>query len=263
MVQQFVASRKASPKAVRNIYVTLRSVWRTARDWGYVTHDPFAGIKLPRPTRAERHFFSAEQIQKIITAAKEPHRTFYALLAEPGLRVGELCGLQLDDLDLERGELTVRRSAWRGKLVSPKTTASSRVVNLSPHCIDHLRTFLQSWRSNENGLLFATRNGTPWDANMPRKRRFRPLLRALNIQIPRGNGFHAFRHANAALMDRLSIPVKVRQERLGHDNPEITLRTYTHAVGEDCRDAASKLGDVVWGGILAPNGPQNETAQRV
>jgi len=100
--------------------------------------------------------------------------------------------------------------------------------------------------SNEQRLLFATRNGTPWDANMHRKRRFRSLLKALNIQIPKGNGFHAFRHANAALMDRFSIPMKVRQQRLGHSNPGITLGIYTHVVGEDSQAAASKLGEVVW-----------------
>ena len=257
MVQQFIASRKASPKTVRNIYVTLRSVWRTARDWDYVAHDPFAGIKLPRPTRAQRYFFSAEQVRQIITAAEEPHRTFYALLAETGLRVGEVCGLRLDDLDLERGILMVCQSAWRGKLVSPKTYSSIRAINLSQQCIEHLRNFLQHWRPNENRLLFATRNGTPWDANMQRKRRFRSLLRTLNIQVPKGNGFHAFRHANAALMDRLSIPIRIRQERLGHSNPGITLGTYTHFAEEDSRTAANKLGEVVWGSILAPNGPQN------
>ena len=56
---------------------------------------------------------------------------------------------------------------------------------------------MQSWHPNERRLLFATRNGTPWDQNLLLKRKFKPLLRALGIQVPRGNGFHAFRHANA------------------------------------------------------------------
>jgi hypothetical protein len=60
------------------------------------------------------------------------------------------------------------------------------------------------------------------------------------------DGFHAFRHANAALMDRFSIPMKVRQQRLGHSDPGITLGIYTHVVGEDSRAAAEQLGRVVW-----------------
>ncbi len=249
MVQQFVASRTASPKTVRNICITLQSMWRSARAWGYVAHDIFDGIVLPVPRRTQRFFFSADEVQRIVSAAKEPHRTFFGLLAETGMRVGELCGLTVDDIDLERGLLIVQQSAWCGKLGGPKTSNSVRVINLSPQCVEHLGVFLQSWRPNQNRLLFATRNGTPWDANMQRKRRFRSLLKALNIQVPKGNGFHAFRHTNAALMDRFCIPMKVRQQRLGHSDPGITLGIYTHVVGEDCRVAANQLGEVVWAGF--------------
>ena len=76
---------------------------------------------MPPTNRAQRFFFSAEDVRRIVTAAKELHRTFYGLLAETGLRVGELCGLTVDDVDLGRGFLVVRQSAWRGKLGSPKT----------------------------------------------------------------------------------------------------------------------------------------------
>jgi integrase len=254
MVQRFVASLKVSPKTVRNICVTLQSMWRSARAWGYVTRDIFDSIVLPVRRRTQRYFFTIEEIQRIISAAKEPHRMFYGLLAETGLRVGELCGLKVDDIDLERGLLIVQQSAWRGKLGDPKNSDSVRVINLSVDCVEQLRTFLKSWCPNQNRLLFATRNGTPWDANMQRKRRFRSLLKALNIQVPKGNGFHAFRHANAALMDRLRVPMKIRQQRLGHSDASITLDIYTHVVGEDSRAAAKQLGQVVWAGFRPLNG---------
>ncbi len=45
-----------------------------------------------------------------------PLRTGHGLAAETGLRAGELCGPTVDDIDLERGMLQVRQSAWRGKL---------------------------------------------------------------------------------------------------------------------------------------------------
>ena|ERR1700751_1913299 len=82
---------------------------------------------------------------------------------------------------------------------------------------------------------------------MQRKRRFRSVLKALNIQVPKGNGFHAFRHADAVLMDRLNVPMKVRQQRLGHDDAKITLDVYTHTAGQDSALAATELGRIVWG----------------
>jgi integrase len=112
----------------------------------------------PTSQRAQRYFFPLEDVQRIVRAAAEPHKTFYGLLAETGLRVGELCGLTVDDVNLERGLLVVRQSAWRGKLVGPKTTNGVRVINLSPLCVEHLRAFLKTWHPNDNRLLFATGN---------------------------------------------------------------------------------------------------------
>jgi integrase len=60
------------------------------------------------------------------------------------MRVGELCGLCVEDLDLVRALLQVRQSAVRGKLGDPKTDESIRVIELSPHAVERLKMFLQS-----------------------------------------------------------------------------------------------------------------------
>jgi len=206
------------------------------------------GVVLPDVTRVQRFFLSQGEIQLILANAKEPFRTWYGLAAETGLRAGELCGLTVDDLDLERGMLQVRQSAWRGKLGDPKTNDSIRVVELSPQACAHLSVVLRSWHPNQRRLLFATRNGTPWDQNLLLKRKFRPLLHALNIPVPRGNGFHAFRHANATLMSSFGASQKLRQQRLGHaDGSPVTETIYTHVISEDGKRIAAQLGNAVWG----------------
>ena len=75
------------------------------------------------------------------------------------------------------------------------------VFSHSSRLREHLRILLVTWRPNPERLVFATRNGTPWDANLLVKRKLRPLLRDLKI---RECGLHAFRHANASLMDEYS-----------------------------------------------------------
>jgi len=102
-------------------------------------------------------------------------------------------------------------------------------------------------------LLFATRNGTPWDQNLLLKRKFKPLLRALGIQVPHGNGFHAFRHANATLMSSFGASQKLRQQRLGHAaGSPITESIYTHVMSEDGKRIAAQLGNAVCG-VLDPS----------
>jgi integrase len=256
MVQRYVSTAKSSPKTIRNICITLQSMWRSARKWGYVTHDPLDGVVLAKAKRVQRYFFSAEEVRSIIARSSEPYRTFYGLAAETGLRAGELCGITLDSLDLDRKLLFVRQSAWRGKLGDPKTEASIRTVELSLQACEHVARFLDRWHPNERRLLFATRNGTPWDANLLLKRKFKTLLNELGIRVPKGNGFHAFRHANATMMDRFGTPLKIREERLGHSDSRITQAIYTHVASEDSRRVAAQLGDAVWG-ILDANGREN------
>ena len=66
--------------------------------------------------------------------------------------------------------------------------------------------------------------------------------------MPRGNGFHAFRHANATLMSSFGASQKLRQQRLGHaDGSPVTETIYTHVISEDGKRIAAQLGNAVWG----------------
>jgi integrase len=246
-VQCFISGIKANPKTVRNIFVTLQMMWKSARAWQYVAHDALDGVVLPKRRTPRRFFFSQEEVSRILCAADEPFRTFYWLAAELGLRAGEICGLRLDDLDLEACQVHVRQSAWRGKLQEPKTASATRTFAVSQNLIEHLQRFILRWRSNPSRLLFASRNGTPFDQNLLVKRKLHPLLEKLNI--PRC-GLHAFRHFSASMMDRLNTPLKLRQQRLGHTDAEMTLGVYSHVAREDDLRIAAQLGE-----ILDPSGP--------
>lgn len=249
-VQLFISNIKANPKTVRNIYVTLQMMWKAARAWQYVAHDALDGVVLPKRRKPRTFSFTQEEVTRILGAAKEPYRTFYWLAAETGLRAGELCGLRLEDLNLETAQVQVTQSAWRGKLQEPKTENAIRTFAISPNLVEHLKRFIATWRPNHQRLLFASRNGTPWDQNLLLRRKFKPMLRALEIQVPSGAGFHAFRHFSASIMDRLNVPLKLRQQRLGHSDAAMTLGVYSHVAKEDDIRIAAQLGE-----ILDPSGP--------
>jgi integrase len=249
-VQRFVSSADASPKTKKNLFATMQMLWKTARAWGYVAHDAVSDVVLPKRQRSAQRFFSVEEIRRILEAAPEPHLTFYWIAAETGMRAGELCGLRMSDFDLGRRLVRVNRSVWRGKSQSTKSEHRDRCFALSPLLCAHLTEYFAQWKPNESGWLFATRLGTPWDQNLVVKRRLYPLLDSLGIE--RG-GLHAFRHANITLMDRLGVPLKLRQQRVGHSEGSVTLDVYTHVVSEDDVLFAERLGS-----ILRPNAPKKE-----
>lgn len=241
VVQRFVSTLPAlAPKTVRNIIATFRNMMETAVVWNYITTNPVSRVKLPENAPAERECFTEEQIQMILRAAPEPLKTFLWMAAETGLRGGELCGLRVPDLDLNNKTISVRQSAWRGKLQTPKTPKAIRRFALSTSLCDHLRTYLlESWQKNEQEILFPSKAGTPQDNTNVVKLQLRPLLEALKLPTL---GLHAFRHTSASIMDAMNVPLKTRTDRLGHADPLLTLRTYTHAIPEEDRKVAEELG---------------------
>ena len=245
-IQMFVQRCTLAPKSCRNLVITLRMMWKSAKAWDYVSHDPFEGLVLPRIARQARFFFTLDEVQRIIATASGPLKSFYWLAAETGMRAGELCGLRIDDVDLERCVINVKQTVWRGRIQTPKTVNSIRQFAISPKLAFHLREYVSMWRPNRLNLVFATKNETPWDQNLIVKRKLHPLLESLGI---RRCGLHAFRHTNGSLMDRLNAPMKIRQERFGHaPGSNITLAIYTHAVDADDRLLAEQLGE-----MLCPN----------
>ena len=78
---------------------------------------------------------------------------------------------------------------------------------------------LAHWRDNPEKLMFCTREGTPYDNRDIVDQVLHPILERLGIARA---GLHAFRHGNATIMDGLNAPMRVRQDRLGHEKAETT-----------------------------------------
>ena len=71
--------------------------------------------------------------------------------------------------------------------------------------------------------------------------KFHPLLKKLGIPQC---GFHAFRHGNATLLDRIGAPMAVRLNRLGHAELQTTIG-YAHGVTADERKTADEIGEIL------------------
>ena len=199
--QNFVTllSKKVSRKTCLNVLGTLSSMMRTAKTWGYCTQPVTAGqLALPADKiHNQPRFFTGEQARKIITIASDPWRTMFAMAAMTGLRVGEVVGLQKQDLDFERRVIHVRRSAWYSRVQTVKSKASQAPVAMANTLATLLGEYLATWKENPEGFLFLNRNGRPYAANKVVEFGLWPVFDKL--KIPRA-GMHAFRHCHASLL---------------------------------------------------------------
>src|SRR2546426_3279665 len=93
VVQKWISQQTCAPKTVRNHIATMRILWGSAKTWGYVSHDPFEGLRLPKRGLVSRPCFRPQQPRDIISAADELYKTMFWIVAETGIRGGELRGL--------------------------------------------------------------------------------------------------------------------------------------------------------------------------
>jgi integrase len=108
---------------------------------------------------------------------------------------------------------------------------------LSPRLADRLRELVAGRKADEP--LFLTTEGKRLHPDNFSKRKLKPLLDMLGLK----GGLHAFRHGNASAMDELGVPMKTRQDRLGHVNPRTTMK-YTHKIVDADVELAEQLDEL-------------------
>ena len=116
---------------------------KLAKEQKLILSDPTEGCALPKVEHREMKTLPVEQLASFLREAKESgvFELYYVELAT-GLRRGELLGLKWEDLDLDRGDLRVRRQIARinGEVVEapPKTKNAYRTLPLAKDTIDVL-----------------------------------------------------------------------------------------------------------------------------
>src|SRR4051812_25185053 len=145
------------------------------------------------------------------------------LLYGSGLRVGELCSLQEDDVDLDRGRATVMGKG-----------SKARVVPLSGPAVSALRSWLRSAAdagpSPKGGFLFPNRRGNPLTP--------RDVRRIIDSRAPVPTHPHALRHTFATHLLDGGADLRAVQELLGHADLG-TTQIYTHVSRERLREVVA------------------------
>lgn len=158
------------------------------------------------------------------------------LLAYTGVRRGEACGLQWDNIDFSKRTLTVERTRDNKGVRSPKTKNSYRTILIDDILIQQLKTY-KKWcketrlkfghRLNNNDFIFISyQTGKPITDNSIIYSLRRIIKKAdLKPITP-----HGLRHTHATLLlsqGKRGASVKVVAERLGN-TPQMILDIYGH-----------------------------------
>jgi len=244
-----------APATVRKIHSTLHKALSQAVADGLIPRNA-AEVKAPRPAPDEMRPLSEAEARTFLDAARVAEDRFealYVLAITTGLRRGELLGLRWDDADLDRGTLRVGRALVRegGRWVvgETKTKRGRRRVNLTPRTVAALKAHRKRQLEQrvrlaglyeDQGLIFASENGTPLNPENLVKRSFKPLLKRAGLPEIR---FHDLRHTCATLLLGRGVHPKIVQELLGHATIAMTLDTYSHYLPSMGDQASGAMGD--------------------
>lgn len=223
-IQALVKGLEATLSAgsVRNVYDVAARVFAAAVDDRVISSSPCRRISLPANERDEVVPPTVEEVAAVRDALGEQWRAVVVTLAGSGLRIGELLGLTVADVDFLRGTIRVERQRRQsGELAAVKSKMSRRTVPVGRVVTDGLAAHLAAYSGD--GALFVDEFGEPL-----KYRRWKRLLKEAGERAGVQVGSHDLRHFAASALISGGASVKQVQVFLGHQSPVVTLRTYAH-----------------------------------
>jgi integrase len=230
--------------------------------------NPAARSKRPKISDSEpAQIWTTSQLDSFLTAARS-HRlfAFYRLAAYTGARRGELLYLHWDAVDLDAAEVTLAGSTAvvRGQRVEGTTKGGrSRTISIDSetvtvlrghHCLqtEERQAAGSAW-TDSGGLVFTSRWGEPLYPDTVTALMSKLIsehnksVASIARPLPHAR-LHDLRHLHATTLLLAGVPVHVVAARLGHADPAVTLRVYSHVL----REHTAGVGDIFAQAVKAP-----------
>lgn len=234
----------AAPRTVRSTYGTLSQILKDAALDGVLPANPAKGVEMPRLDRGQLDIPDASKVREIEDGMPAHLRSMAVVAAATGLRLGELRGLTADRI--KGGKLTVDRQLNLDGtgFGDPKTAAGHRTIEMGKVAREAIQAHIKTYGTGPHGLIWRTKDDRPLTHG--RARQTWAAMRKKVPGLPDRGGWHLLRHFNASVLIAAGLSVRAVADRLGHDDPAITLRTYSHLWPTD-QAAAVKAIDAVLG----------------
>ena len=228
---------------VRSCHALCRSSLEKALEEGLITRNPSIGCKLPPKKNGEMKVLTQNEIVRLLNQAyDEGYYEMFLLELTTGMRRGEILGLKWRDLNLETGELNIKRQLTTKGISVPKTKSSIRTILLPPDMLDLLREMKKTAKYD---WIFPSpvKEGEPRNPTAITKR-FRLMLERAHCKHVR---FHDLRHTFATMALENGMDVKTLSAMIGHVSSETTLNIYSHITDTMQQQAAVRIDREIGG----------------
>lgn len=250
-----------SGKTILEHHRLLRAMLHKAVYWQLIVANPAERVQAPKAKKPKRRSYDDEQTKillenlELLSIEDTKYKVAIILTIFTGVRLGELMGLEWQDVDFKNGIVSINRSSQylsdMGVFTkTPKTESSIREIAIPEFIISLLEEY-KLWYEEQksiygelwtnSGRLFVQADGKPMHPSSISKWFVRYVS---TIGLPVIN-FHGLRHTNASLLVAQNVDIAVVSARLGHAQISTTLDFYVHPLLSHNRKAGYALENLL------------------
>ena len=223
-----------SAKTVSDTLIILKSILKHSEQLGCKLNCNLDCLKIKIQSKEIKVISKEEQMlvnQKILDS--QDYTSVGILLSlYTGIRIGELCAMTIDDIDVNLGKMKVWKTLQRipdkscekrkTKLIflEPKTKKSKREIPLASFVLNIIKSMNYS-----SGCFLLSGTTTPVEPRTM-ENRYKKFMKELNIT---NTSFHSLRHTFATRCIEANFDIKTLSDLLGHSSVSITLNRYVHS----------------------------------
>ena len=250
-----------SGKTILEHHRLLRAMLHKAVYWQLIVTNPAERVQPPKARRPKRRSYDDEQTKillenlELLPNEDTKYKVAIILTVFTGVRLGELMGLEWQDVDFKNGIISINRSsqylADMGVFTKvPKTESSIREIAIPEFIISLLEEY-NLWYEEQKSIygelwtnsdrLFVQADGKPMHPSTISKW-FVKYVGQIGLPVI---NFHGLRHTNASLLVAQNIDIAVISARLGHAQISTTLDFYVHPLLSHNRKAGYALENLL------------------
>ena len=250
-----------SGKTILEHHRLLRAMLHKAVYWQLIVANPAERVQPPKARKPKRRSYDDEQTKillenlELLSSEDTKYKVAIILTVFTGVRLGELMGLEWQDVDFKNGIISINRSsqylADMGVFTKvPKTESSIREIAIPEFIISLLEEY-KLWYDeqksivgdfwHESNRLFVQDDGKPIHPSTISKW-FEQFVKKIGLPVI---NFHGLRHTNATLLISQQVDVATVSARLGHAQITTTYNFYVHPLKSHDRTAGNVLENLL------------------
>ena len=184
----------------------------------------------------EMKTWTREEFEKFKTFEdSKTYRVAFEILFYTGMREGELLALTKLDIPADQKEININKTFATVKgedlFLEPKTPWSNRVVQIHDQLHEDIMDLLSELYLMDDDRIFYFKKAQFLNE-------FKRVTKLAGLEQIR---IHDLRHSHASMLIDMGVPITEISKRLGHKNPSVTLKTYSHMYKNKGRNIAEKI----------------------